>query len=522
MLPGRDRKSRETTLRRIPVTPRPLARVRVEPPYHGLVVDDQTFRDLEVFEAQGGPSLFDMLNRCRTAGGADALKLRFRRPFSKVEPIRAVHESLRHIMANRRGFDHLPESAMLTALENYLHSNRAVLTSTKGLDQLIEALSFRYGDRKIFRETLAGVHRAAAAIRMMARFAARPELQDAPGELAERLAEMRELVEHPVLAHIASSDDNALSWFQLLHYDRQLRREERPALERLMKLCFELDALVSMADATEELGYVLPEVHEGDAEASGDDVAHPFLAHPVANPLQVGQPRRLLFVTGPNMAGKTTYLKACGTAVYLAHLGMGVPASRFRFSPCDTLFSAITLADNVREGVSFFRAEALRVKRIAQALADGRRVFALLDEPFKGTNVKDAVDASRAVFEHFADAEQSIFLVSSHLTEVAESLEPNPAVTCARFEADESGGALQYDFVLRPGISTQRLGVRVLRDEGVFELLGKISRRATSAPPAASETGDSPVPPGSGSFGASRPSGASEASGGSASGATSP
>jgi DNA mismatch repair ATPase MutS len=183
------------------------------------------------------------------------------------------------------------------------------------------------------------------------------------------------------------------------------------------------------------------------------------------------------------MAGKTTYLKACGTAIYLAHLGMGVPARRLRFSPCDSLFSAITLADNVREGVSFFRAEALRVRRVAQALADGRRVFALLDEPFKGTNVKDAVDASHVVFERFAEAEDSVFLVSSHLTEVGEALEPLPTVACARFEADEAHGPLRYDFVLRPGISTQRLGVRVLRDEGVFELLDRIRARARRTGP---------------------------------------
>ena len=156
---------------------------------------------------------------------------------------------------------------------------------------------------------------------------------------------------------------------------------------------------------------------------------------------------------------------------------MGVPARAFRFSPCDVLFSAITLVDSVRCGVSFFRAEALRVKRLARSLAEGQRVFGMLDEPFKGTNVKDAVDASRAVFAALADADDSVFLVSSHLTEVAESLEPQPTVECARFEAQELEGRLRYDFVLRPGISKQRLGVRVLEEEGVFELLARMRER---------------------------------------------
>ncbi len=437
-----------------------------------MQIDEQTIRDLEIFEATGGAaSLFDLLNRCRTAGGADALRARFRRPLSRAGEIQAVQDSLRHIGAHRPAFDHLPESAQLTALEVYLHSNLPVLTRTTGLDALVEALTFRFGDRKVFRQTLSGVARTALTLRTLDRFAARPELRDPPGELAGRVAELRALLARPAIVAVAQEERIEASWWLALRLDRQLRREERPTIERLMRLCFDLDALVSMADATAEHDYVLPEVHEGPTEVRGDAVYHPFLVRPVANPLDVAQPRRLLFVTGPNMAGKTTYLKACGTAVYLAHLGMGVPAQAFRFSPCDALFSAITLADNVREGVSFFRAEALRVKRLAQMLAEGERVFGMLDEPFKGTNVKDAVDASRAVFAALAEADDSVFLVSSHLTEVAESLEPVPSVECARFEAQEDEGRLQYDFRLRPGISKQRLGVRVLEEEGVFELL---------------------------------------------------
>jgi len=441
-------------------------------------VDEQTIRDLEIFEATGGdPSLFDLLNRCRTPGGADALRARFRRPLSRADEIRAVQDSLRHIAENRAAFDLLPESAQLTALEVYLHSNLPVLTRTSGLDGLVEALGFRYGDRKVFQQMLSGVARTAATLRALGRFASRGELKGAPGELATRMDELRTLLLRPAIVAMSREEQVEASWRKALHFDRELRREERPTVERLMRLCFELDALVSMSDVGREYGYILPDVHDGPTEVLGEDVYHPFLIRAVANPVDLAQPRRLLFVTGPNMAGKTTYLRACGTAVYLAHLGMGVPARGFRFSPCDVLFSAITLVDSVRGGVSFFRAEALRVKRLAQALADGQRVFGMLDEPFKGTNVKDAVDASRAVFAALADADDSVFLVSSHLTEVAESLEPQPTVRCARFEAHELEGRLRYDFVIRPGISKQRLGVRVLEEEGVFELLARMRSR---------------------------------------------
>jgi len=85
--------------------------------------------------------------------------------------------------------------------------------------------------------------------------------------------------------------------------------------------------------------------------------------------------------------------------------------------------------------------------------------------------VKDAYDASRAVFAKLAQAHDSVFLVSSHLIELGDALADHPHVTCARFEADERGGQLEFDYTLRPGISSQRLGVRVLTEEGVFDLL---------------------------------------------------
>ena len=78
---------------------------------------------------------------------------------------------------------------------------------------------------------------------------------------------------------------------------------------------YELDALISMADATRELGLGMPEVLDEPGRLVAEGVYHPFLPEPVGNPLHLDQRQRLLFLTGPNMAGKTTYLRACGIAV---------------------------------------------------------------------------------------------------------------------------------------------------------------------------------------------------------------
>ena len=437
-----------------------------------MLVDGQTLRDLEIFESSGGaPSLYDLLNRTRTVGGDKVLRTRFRRPLATPEAIRAVHGALEDIATHRDIFRTLPAEAMIAGVRQYLQSNLPML-GTRGLLGLTEALELWITERRATRQLLGGVRRTVLVLRWLSHFAFRAELQDARGEMAPRLAEIRSLLEAGQLRDIPFG---RFGWLRMLRLDRRFRGDERAALERLLELMYELDALISMADATRELGLAMPEVLDEPGRLVAEGVYHPFLPEPVGNPLHLDQRQRLLFLTGPNMAGKTTYLRACGIAVYLAHVGMGVPARSMSFSTFDNLFSAITLMDNVREGVSFFRAEALRAKSIAQAMADGRRVCALLDEPFKGTNVKDALDASGAIFARFAEEEGSVFLVSSHLIELGQPLLETGAVDCRRFEAAEQEGELRYDFVLRPGISSQRLGVRVLEEEGVFELLG--SRR---------------------------------------------
>jgi DNA mismatch repair protein MutS len=94
-----------------------------------------------------------------------------------------------------------------------------------------------------------------------------------------------------------------------------------------------------------------------------------------------------------------------------------------------------------------------------------------MDEPFKGTNVKDALDASVAILNRLATKENCLFLVSSHLIELYEQFSDTLPIDFRYFEAEEQGDRLGFDYVVRSGVSSQRLGMRVLREEGIFELL---------------------------------------------------
>lgn len=449
-----------------------------------MVMDPHTYRDLEIFECATAQSLFDLCNSTRTLGGAKALTARMKKPWNRVDKIRAVQESLAFIRATRSAFDHFPSALVAHESEEYMTGGLPLATSEKRIEFFVEALSIRFGDFRYYAKIVRGVQLTSKLVRALRMVVRAPGFDPTAGrgDVAPLLSELAALVKRPGLRIVPDTEDWNIGSARVLQIDRVFRLKERAAVERMLELTYQIDALVAMSDAIVQHGWVIPEVVEGPTRIEGVGVFHPFVEDPVPNDAHIGDARHVLFLTGPNMAGKTTYLRSCGIALYLAHLGMGVPARSFRFAPCERLFSSITVTDDVRTGVSYFRAEALRVKAIAQAVTDGLRVVALMDEPFKGTNVKDAVDASRAVLRGLIARPGNLFMVSSHLIELGDEMLANGHVDCRRFEADEHAGHLHFDYVLRPGVSSQRLGMRVLLEEGIFTLLATPTTIAAETP----------------------------------------
>ena len=437
-----------------------------------LELDAQTCNDLEIFSSAEGTSLFEVFNHSCTEGGARALRRRMQHPSSSPARIRATQQSIAFILSNRALFDPISSLGYVTTrVERHLNDLVQPLSNTNTLEFTLLAAELWLNRNRDYARLAWGVQTACRFVRQLRQFVEQPALEAATGELSAIYTELEALLTRTGLRGIPDGDVEGFGSWRILRIDQLLRFHEAAAMTRLLQLAYELDALVAMADTTGKLGLTIPSIENGPLRVEADGLAHIFVSNPVTNPVQLDQGRRLLFLTGPNMAGKTTYLRALATAIYLAHLGVGVPARSFRFVPAQRLFTAISLTDDQKNGVSYFRAEALRVKSIVAAIAAGMRVVALLDEPFKGTNVKDALDASLAILERLAIRNDCLFVFSSHLIELREQLEAIDQVCCCHFEADERDGKLDFDYLLRPGVSSQRLGMRVLREEGIFDVL---------------------------------------------------
>jgi len=438
-----------------------------------LMLDGPTLKDLEIFESEsGGQTLFDLCNQSRTEGGTRILRQRMSAPWSNPDRIRETQDSLKFILEHRTAFTRLPSAYATGRVGHYAQDILPIVTHDNSLEFALNAFTLWANHDTHYRSIVRGVQVTCRLIQGLREFMSQAELDSPAGELAPIFQEIQTLLDRPGLAMVPAKDYGGWA-FKILRLDQDFRIHEKNTISRLLVLIFEIDALAAMADVTRDNDYVMPDLEEGPMRVVADGLVHPFLQQCVANPVNISQEQRVLFLTGPNMAGKTTYLRAFATSLYLAHLGMGVPASQFSFVPAERLFSSISLSDDLSSGISYFRAEALRVKAIAEAISEGRRVIAIMDEPFKGTNVKDAFDASRAILERFSTKEECLFMFSSHLIELSEHISEAGKIDCRYFEAEEGEGKLRFDYLLRPGVSSQRLGMRVLHEEGVFDLLDR-------------------------------------------------
>ncbi len=207
---------------------------------------------------------------------------------------------------------------------------------------------------------------------------------------------------------------------------------------------------------------------------------HPGLSNPVSNSIHITPDNNIVFLTGANMAGKSTFMKSFGIALYLGHMGFPVAAAEMSFSVLDGLFTESHQprgqSGNGRQPL--FYAEVLRVKKVAGELNHGRNLLVIFDELFRGTNVKDAYEATAiAITEAFAGKRESIFIISTHIIEAGEVLrERCDNIDFLFLPTRMEGTTPVYTYQLERGITDDRHGMVIIRNEGILDILEKGNR----------------------------------------------
>jgi DNA mismatch repair protein MutS len=444
--------------------------------------DPQTIEDLELFAAAGGGEpLRARIDRCRTALGSRRLADRLAHPSSDPEILGAWFAALGFIHESELVFD--IDGSRVAHLDRYLDAALASTGDRALRSGAIETLWIGLRDPGLVALAKEGAALLSALLAEVLPIA--EALAEDPVPAALRVP-ARGIVELEAKLGLRSSQARATRLRGALDVDDHLRRRHRGDMKRFLSLVADLDVYFAASELLSE-GWNLPEVLPGSG-ASGPAVHveatgawHPFLEAAESVSFRIDPSRHLHVVSGPNMAGKTTFLRTIALCTWLAHCGLPVPASGMRFRPLGALFVTLHPRDDLRNGVSLFLAEVLRVREILGAVASGQPTLAIFDELFRGTNPHDAAVATDRVIRGLSGLPQAAIVASTHLAELAESLSGVPGVKQSCFRGEVVGEVLRFDYRLRDGVSHQRLGLELLERHGLGALLDGLNQQDRSA-----------------------------------------
>jgi DNA mismatch repair ATPase MutS len=241
----------------------------------------------------------------------------------------------------------------------------------------------------------------------------------------------------------------------------------------------ELEALAALATlAHDNPEWTMAEIDPAATVLTADGLGHPLLPSEVrvVNDVKLGPPGSFLLVTGSNMSGKSTLLRAVGLNVVLAQAGGPVCATRLRMPPVE-LWTSMRVQDSLERGVSYFMAELERLKQIVDASCavadrDGARQLQLylLDEILQGTNTAERQVAARRII-HLLLSRPAIGAVSTHdltLADVEDLRQAARAVHLTETVSDgPDGPGMSFDYKLRPGIARSSNALRLMELVGL-------------------------------------------------------
>jgi hypothetical protein len=240
----------------------------------------------------------------------------------------------------------------------------------------------------------------------------------------------------------------------------------------------ELEALLALAAlSADHPDWCFPVMtSSGDPTVRARGLGHPLLPPStcVCNDVEVGPPGSFLFVTGSNMSGKSTLLRAIGINSVLAQAGAPVCAREMTLTPLAVQTSMRT-ADSLSEGVSQYMAELKRIQRVVKGARDANGVLYLLDEPLQGTNEAERRVANRTILGHLLQA-GAIGAVATHDLQLDGTPRLEKAARAVHLEGQvregETGPQLTFDYRLRPGRATSTNALALLRAVGLGEVEG--------------------------------------------------
>jgi len=433
-------------------------------------IDRQTIKDLDLFN-EDGVSVYSLFNNLKTIGGKSKLKEMMETPSFDLAILPSRRDSFK--------FFHGKELALIVDkrdvdfIEHYLAYNYDVL-KVNPLDAVIKGLAYKLNPNKNYYTIKQGIADTRKVLKQL--FALYNNLldeKDTPLAISALVETLGDLLNKKSIQKLLLSN-KAPGYLETSYYDNVLRKTELAALKDVLKAIYELDVYICVAKAVNDHRFCFPEYEVADlplVDIRG--LHHPCIKNAVRNDVLIEQEKNVWFLTGANMAGKSTCLKSLSLAIYLAHVGFPVPATAMQTTLFKGLITTINLSDNINSGYSHYYSEVKRLKKVAEKIISQDNLFVVFDELFRGTNVKDAYDASLATITALSKIKSSVFLISTHIVEIATEIKLHKNIVFKYFDSQIDDNKPVFDFKLKDGVSSETLGYFIFKNEGILQILAQ-------------------------------------------------
>jgi DNA mismatch repair protein MutS len=431
------------------------------------MLDLQSLGDLGIFDQlHPDRALFKLIDHTRTDNGMERLKSRLKQPISDRETLLKTQEAIRYLQANIQLFNLPVANDDMYYLERYLESNIVPVNIHNKVKRTMQIVSRQLTDKSNYFYITSSAKRAAYFMFSLQQFLTTVIKPEVPEILSRLLNQMEDTINLFGLQELKLDDE--VSETSMFVFDHAFRATHKRQVSEFLEILYELDALCSLAKFSHRYNLVFPEITEDKFELKG--LYHLQVRHAIPNDIDFNE-AHCLFLTGANMTGKSTLIRAICLSVYFAHLGIGVPAVAARIPLFADIVIAINKTDDLQRGYSHFMSEIKRVKLAVEKVNEGRKVFAVFDELFSGTNTEDAAACLSIVLNGMAKRRNGFFVFTSHLAAILDELPHMQHVQRRYLEVLHEGEDIICTYKLKEGVARDRIGLYTLRKEGLEELL---------------------------------------------------
>ncbi|QEC42426.1 MutS-related protein [Pseudobacter ginsenosidimutans] len=432
-------------------------------------IDKQTLEELNLLGKFRQGSVYHLFNKVKTRGGEKLLDDMFHHPLLDENAINNRTAVFRFFQDQQFSF---PFDVMqINLMREYLDAGGKKNEAMVLIDIMFKKLLSGLTRDERFRKIVQGLQATIVTLKKCAAIA--ETMQTKNGVFENRVQAVRAVLRGKQLDSLLNTDIyQNLPLQKIAHFDYLLKNELAKAMQEIMEFIYELDVNIAVGSVAAARGFTYARALPAARDVlSASDLRHPCLESAIGNDILMSETKNVIFLTGANMAGKSTLMKSIGILMYLAHMGFPLAAKDTEFSVREGMYTSINVADNIGLGYSHFYAEVVRVKQAAEAAASGSRLLLMFDELFKGTNVKDAYDGTLSVTQAFSGYTDCLFVVSTHIIEVGEALRENDNIRFAFMPTVMEGARPRYTYRLQEGITEDRQGMMIIRNEGILELL---------------------------------------------------